>query len=119
MSEQPRPRGAPEPGDPRSAGPRPRSTFRDLGWVLLAVTLVTATLAQVVGLLLAVTRLETAPSTLGLVLGFLVTVGWFLTIYWFAMGAWRRSVWGCPFDHTTEASFERRCQRHRLFPPGS
>ena len=118
MSDQPPPGQAPRPGDPRSPGPRPEPTLRDLAWVLFAVGLVAITAVQVVGLLVAVTRLETAPSTLGLVLGFLVTVGWFLTVAWFALGAWRRSVWGCPFEHTSATSVERRCRRHRLLPPG-
>ena len=111
------PRRAPRPGDPRSPGARPRATWRDRGWALLGLWLVVVTVAQVVGLLVAIGRLEVAPTTLGLVLGFLVTVGWFLTIYWFAMGAWRRSVWGCPFDHATDARFERRCTRHCLLEP--
>jgi hypothetical protein len=41
-------------------------------------------------------------------------VVWFLTIYWLVAGAWRRSVWGCPFEHTEDAHFDRRCQRHAL-----
>ena len=117
ISDGPRPQRAPQPGDPRSQGPRPHATWRDRLWVLLGTSLVIVTVVEVVGLLIAVRRLSARPSTLGLVLGFLVTVGWFLTVYWVAMGTWRRSVWGCPFDHTTEAPFERRCTRHRLLEP--
>jgi hypothetical protein len=74
------------------------------------------TAVQLVGLTIAVVRLETAPSGGGLVLGFLITVVWLLTIYWLVMGAWRRSVWGCPFEHDADAPAARRCQRHAGAP---
>jgi hypothetical protein len=110
------PVGAPRPGDPRSRGPRPAATPRDLLWGLLVVALVVVTAVQVVGLAVAAARLQPPPSSGGLVLGFLVTVVWLLTIYWLAMGAWRRSVWGCPFDHRDDAPPARRCPRHHVVP---
>jgi hypothetical protein len=73
---------------------------------------VVVTVVQLVGLAVAAAHLQPAPSTGGLVLGFLVTVVWLLTIYWLVMGAWRRSVWGCPFDHRHDAAPARRCPRH-------
>jgi hypothetical protein len=85
---------------------------------VLTATLFVVTALQLVRL--AVT-LTTSPdvdvSGLGAFLGFLVTVVWLLTIYWLAAGAWRRSVWGCPFEHTEDVRWERRCQRHRLVAP--
>ena len=119
MRRDGQPRGAPKPGDPRSRGPRPSSTWSDHLWLLLGVSLVVVTFAQVIGFLVVVRRLEVRPTTLGLVLGFLITVGWFLTVYWIAMGAWRRSVWGGPFDHDGDARLERRCSRHQLLGPPS
>jgi hypothetical protein len=112
----PRPSEAPRPGDPRAGGPRPSAGPRDLLWAGLAGALVVLTVVQLVGLTIAVVRLETAPSGGGFVLGFLITVVWLLTIYWLVMGAWRRSVWGCPFDHDADAAASRRCQRHAGAP---
>jgi hypothetical protein len=107
---------APAPGDPRDGGPRPPPTPRDLWWGALAVTLTVVTAVQLVGLAVAVIRLEVAPTTGGLVLGFLVTVVWLLTIWWLVVGAWRRSVWGCPFSHLPSAADLRRCPRHSPVP---
>lgn len=39
--------------------------------------------------------------------------------YWLVMGAWRRTVWGCPHLHDPEAPVERRCQRHRAVSASS
>jgi hypothetical protein len=114
---QPRPTEAPRPGDPRAGGPRPTASGRDLLWGALAVALVVLTLVQLVGLSLAVVRLEVAPSGGALVVGFLITVVWLLTIFWLVMGAWRRSVWGCPFEHDADAPAARRCPRHVGVPP--
>jgi hypothetical protein len=108
---------APAPGDPRDAGPRPPPTWRDAGWGLLAGGLVGLTAVQFVGLAIGLTRLEARPSGGGLFLGFLITVVWLLTIYWLAMGAWRRSVWGCPFQHVAAAPEVRRCPRHATVAP--
>jgi hypothetical protein len=116
---EPRPTEAPRPGEPRAAGPRPAASGRDLLWGALAGALVVLTLVQLVGLTLAVVRLEVAPSGAALVLGFLITVVWLLTIFWLVMGAWRRTVWGCPFEHTGDAPATRRCQRHAGVPPTS
>lgn len=107
------PDGAPRPGDPRSTGPRPPAAPRDLLWGLLVVALVLVTAVQLVGLAVAAARLQPPPTTGGLVLGFLVTVVWLLTISWLVLGAWRRSVWGCPFEHRVDAPPARRCARHR------
>lgn len=107
-------RGAPAPGDRRDGGPRPRATVRDAWWGLLTVGLVGITVVQLVGLTVALVGLEERPTGGGLFLGFLITVVWLLTIYWLAMGAWRRSVWGCPFRHTADAPEVRRCARHRV-----
>jgi hypothetical protein len=102
----------PRPGDPRSTGPRPPATGKDLGWAALAVSLSVITATQFVGLTLSLLRLEQRPGGGALFLGFLVTVVWLLTIWWLVMGAWRRTVWGCPFDHHADTSEPRRCPRH-------
>lgn len=104
----------PEPGDPRDRGPRPHATGRDVFWGLLAVAIGGVTAVQFIGLAIALTRLPTGPSTGGVVLGFLITVVWLLTIYWLTMGAWRRSVWGCPFHHRRAGPVVGRCMRHDL-----
>jgi hypothetical protein len=104
----------PAPGDPRDTGPRPHATPRDLAWAALAAVIAGATVLQLIGLVLAVTRPGLEPSGVGLFLGFLVTVVWLSTIYWVVMGAWRRSVWGCPFHHDTAGRDARRCPRHHL-----
>jgi hypothetical protein len=109
--------GAPRPGDPATSGPRPRPRWKDVAWTTLAVVLAVVTVVQVVRL---ATTLQTSPDVQvtggGAFLGFLVTVVWFLTIYWVVAGAWRRSVWGCPFEHAEDAVWERRCRRHDLVP---
>jgi hypothetical protein len=105
---------APTPGDPRDPGPRPRATPRDLLWGLLTVGIAGLTALQFVALAIALVRLDTAPTTGGLLLGFLITVVWLLSIYWLVMGTWRRSVWGCPFHHTTAGPEARRCTRHAV-----
>lgn len=102
----------PRPGDGRDPGPRPVATLRDGAWGLLAAALYAVTTVQFVGLAVALVRLDTPPSGTGPFLGFLVTVVWLLTIHWFAVGAWRRSVWGCPFQHAADAQVVRRCPRH-------
>jgi hypothetical protein len=112
----------PVPGDPRDPGPRPNAVPKDLAWACLAAALAGVTVAQLVGLMFAVTRPGLNPSGGGLFLGFLVTVVWLLTIYWVAMGAWRRSVWGCPFHHVIEDQAKGQaedqaagmCPRHAL-----
>jgi hypothetical protein len=107
------PTHAPRPGDPRDPGPRPRGQARDVLWVALVAVLVTVTAVQLVALARALFGRELpAFGTGGLLLGFAVTVVWLLTVAWFALGAWRRSVWGCPFAHSSEAPELRRCPRH-------
>ncbi len=103
---------APRPGDPRSQGPRPPARFRDGAWVALASALTIVTTIQFVVLVIALVRIDVRLSTAGLVIGFVVTVVWLLTIAWLVLGAWRRSVWGCPFDHVSSAAIARRCPRH-------
>jgi hypothetical protein len=83
----------------------------------LAGALVVITILQLAGLVVAVVRLEVTPSGGARFLGFLVTVVWLVTIFWLVMGLWRRSVWGCPFEHDAEAPAARRCQRHAGVPP--
>ena len=68
---------------------------------------------------LAATRPDAAPTAAGLVLAFVVTVVWLLTVYWLAMGAWRRAIWGCPFEHDTAAPAARRCPRYDLVGDGA
>jgi hypothetical protein len=108
---------APRPGDPRAPGPRPEPGRRDLAWASLAVVVGVVTIAQLVGLTMALLGLETAPSTGASFVGFVITVVWLLTIYWVVVGAWRRTVWGCPFEHTASARAGRRCARHPLVDP--
>lgn len=109
------PAEGPRPGDPASDGPRPRATFRDGFWIALTGALLVVTILQVVRLVWTLTTSDQVQVTGGgAVLGFLVTVVWLLTIYWLVAGAWRRSVWGCPFEHTQDAHHDRRCQRHAL-----
>lgn len=107
----------PQPGDPRSTGPRPSAVWRDVAWAALAAVLVLVTAWQLVWLAYrAATDPAVAPTGGGLVLAFVITVVWLLTIYWLALGAWRRSVWGCPFDHVDHAPVGRRCERHHRLP---
>jgi hypothetical protein len=104
---------APEPGDPRSSGPRPRPGGRDLAWGALAVAVVVVTVLQLARLAyLAATDPDVAITGGLLVLAVVITVVWLLTVFWVAVGAWRRTVWGCPFDHTADAPRLRRCPRH-------
>lgn len=114
---EPRPTEAPRPGDPRAGGPRPRASARDLVRAGLAGVLVVITIVQLVVLVMAVAQLEVASSGGARFLGFLVTVVWLVTISWLVMGLWRRSVWGCPFEHDAAAPAARRCQRHGGAPP--
>jgi hypothetical protein len=110
---------APAPGDPRSSGPRPRPRARDLGWAALAVAVVAVTLWQLGRLAyVAATDPDVAPSGGMLVVAFVVTVVWLLTVFWVSVGSWRRSVWGCPFEHAEDAPRLRRCPRHGLLPSG-
>jgi hypothetical protein len=110
----------PRPGDPRSSGPRPRPGGRDLAWASLALLVAVVTLVQFAALARALLRLPAAPTTGAVLAGFLVTVVWLLTVAWGALGAWRRSVWGCPFDHERTAAANHRCPRHHLVdPPGT
>lgn len=110
----------PTPGDPRSSGPRPPPRARDVGWLVLAVALVGLTLVQLGRLAhRAATDPEVVAGTAALLLAFAITVLWLLTIYWLAAGAWRRTVWGCPFDHESSAPRVRRCPRHRLIGEGA
>ena len=102
----------PQPGDPRSRGPRPAATWRDAAWLSLSTALVAVTVVQLVTMTIVLLRVELTTSTAALFLGFVITVVWLLTIYWLVMGAWRRSVWGCPFDHDARATDARRCPRH-------
>lgn len=111
------PAQGPRPGDPASRGPRPRAHLRDGFWLALTGALVIVTVLQVIRLVWTIaTDDRVQVSGGGAFLGFLVTVVWFLTIYWLVAGAWRRSVWGCPFEHTEDAHYDRRCQRHALVP---
>jgi hypothetical protein len=109
---------APAPGDPRSAGPRPRPRAKDVAWAALSIVVVTVTAWQLTRLVyLAATEPDVAPSGGMLFLAFVITVVWLLTVFWLSVGAWRRTVWGCPFDHTEDAPRLRRCPRHGLLPP--
>jgi hypothetical protein len=109
------PTHAPQPGDPRDPGPRPAARGRDALWFGLAAALVSITVMQLVALVRALVSDDLPPiSGAGLVLGFAVTVVWLLTVAWFSLGAWRRTVWGCPFAHTHSAPAARRCVRHAL-----
>lgn len=107
----------PQPGDPRDAGPRPAATAKDVGWALLAAVLVVVTVAQLVRVAILAAGAERAPSGGMLLLAFLITVAWLLTIYWLVAGAWRRTVWGCPFAHDPDAPRSRRCPRHAMAGP--
>lgn len=111
------PAEGPRPGDPAGNGPRPPARLRDGLWLALAAALLVVTSLQVVRLVgVLVTSDEVQVTGGGAFLGFLVTVVWFLTIFWLVAGAWRRSVWGCPFEHAVDAHLHRRCQRHPLLP---
>jgi hypothetical protein len=115
VSHDDAPTHAPRPGDPRDPGPRPPGRGRDAAWLGLAVVLVTVTAVQFLALARAFLVGDLPPlGTGGLLLAFAFTVVWLLAIAWFALGAWRRSVWGCPFAHRSQAPEARRCPRHRL-----
>ncbi len=62
----------------------------------------------------AATDPDVVLSTGMLVLAFVVTVVWLMTVFWVSVGSWRRSVWGCPFDHLETSPQARRCPRHHL-----
>jgi hypothetical protein len=112
------PTHAPTPGDPRDPGPRPPATIRDGAWIALGAGLALLTVVQLAALVRALTGGELpALGTGGLLLGFAFTVLWLLTVSWFVLGAWRRSVWGCPFSHTRDRPAARRCPRHPLLDP--
>ncbi len=53
------------------------------------------------------------------IIGFLFTVAAGMIVFWLAVGAWRRTVWGCPFEHDAAAPWVARCRRHELLgtPP--
>lgn len=105
----------PQPGDPRSSGPRPSATWRDGAWGLLAGSILALTLWQLARLVTTVARDPALVlGAAGLVLAIAITVVWLLTVSWLVLGAWRRTVWGCPFDHDLDAAQARRCPRHRL-----
>jgi hypothetical protein len=107
--------GAPRPGDPRDAGPRPPARTRDVLWAALGVVLVVVTAVQLAVLVGVLMGGDLPPlGAGGRFLGFAFTVAWLLTVAWFALGAWRRSVWGCPFAHRADAPDRRRCPRHAL-----
>jgi hypothetical protein len=109
------PAHAPQPGDPRDPGPRPPGRVRDVLWLALGVVLLAVTAVQLVALVRALVGDELpALGGGGLLLGFAFTVVWLLTIAWFTLGAWRRTVWGCPFSHVHDAPAARRCIRHAL-----
>lgn len=109
----------PDPGDPRSGGPRPGATWRDAAWGTVAATVVAVTVAQLGRLAyVAATDPDVVLSAGMLVLAFVVTVVWLLTVFWVSMGSWRRTVWGCPFDHLPTSPPARRCPRHRLLGSG-
>jgi hypothetical protein len=124
--DDPPPAQPPRPGDPRDPGPRPPGRVRDGLWLGLALVLLGVTAVQLVALARALLTGGFPPlGTGGLFVGFALTVVWLLTIAWFALGAWRRTVWGCPFAHTALAPPGRRCLRHPLLdgpapePPGA
>ncbi len=102
----------PVPGEPRDTGPRPNATPRDLAWACMAAGVAGITVLQLIGLVLAASRPGLDPGGGGLFLAFLVTIVWLVSIYWVVMGAWRRSVWGCPFHHDATRHDGRRCPRH-------
>lgn len=104
---------APQPGDPRSRGPRPRARWRDGLWLGMASGLAAITAVQFVRLAWVALTGDLEVGTVGLFIAFVITVAWLMTIYWLVAGAWRRSVWGCPFEHTADAPAARRCPRHR------
>lgn len=109
------PADGPRPGDPASDGPRPPARWRDGLWLAFAGAVALVTVLQTIRLVVTVLTDERVQVTGGgAVLGFIITVAWYLTIYWLAAGAWRRSVWGCPFEHREDAPYDRRCQRHPL-----
>lgn len=81
-------------------------------WLGMAVGLAGITALQFVRLAWTALTGDLEVSPAGLLLAFLITVAWLMTIYWLVAGAWRRSLWGCPFEHTTDAPEARRCPRH-------
>ncbi|MEX1178251.1 MAG: hypothetical protein WEB09_07290 [Nitriliruptor sp.] len=113
------PEDGPRLGDPRSDGPRPPGRLRDGFWLALTGALIAVTVLQLIRLVWTLATSDQVQITGGRAfVGFLITVVWLLTIFWLAAGAWRRSVWGCPFEHIESAVWDRRCQRHALVPTG-
>lgn len=71
----------PRPGGRRYGGPRPAARGRDLGWATLAVVVTVVTASQFARLAVVLLDLDQRTGTGSLVLGFLVTVVWLLTIW--------------------------------------
>lgn len=107
--------GAPRPGDPASDGPRPPATWRDRVWAGMTALVLTVTLL-LGGLILSFVAFsgEVQPTGGTSFLGFLATVATGMIVFWVSVGAWRRTVWGCPFEHAADAAWVVRCRRHEL-----
>lgn len=71
--------------------PDVRPTWRDYAWVAAALVVTAGTISAV--------------ADAGLLIGALLV----LATFWIVAGAYRRTVWGCPFSHTPDT--ELRCAR--------
>lgn len=69
-----------------------RPTWRDYAWIAVA--------------LVAAAGMISAVADSGLLVGALLVLAGF----WIVAGAYRRTVWGCPFSHAPGA--EEQCPRH-------
>jgi hypothetical protein len=70
------------------------ATWRDHAWIAFALVVGAGTISIV--------------ADAGLLLGALMLLAGF----WLIVGAWRRTVWGCPFSHARDAA--ESCPRHEL-----
>jgi hypothetical protein len=84
---------------------RAQAERADYIWLLIAVFCAALLVADV---------LRAAPAAaagrVG-VAGVLASVATFLALFWVGMGAWRRTVWACPFRDDTCSTHGARCAR--------
>lgn len=78
--------------------PQPPTSWRDLAWAAVGAA--------------AVAWFVKAIATATLVVGLLLVVAGFFVV----AGAWRRTIWGCPFSHDPDDQTAESCPRHPPVP---
>lgn len=85
---------------------RPQASWRDALWVVGGLLLTAWAIWQVLEGIIAAVRPPAAP-------GALVIAGvWGVIAGLLGAGAWRRTVWGCPFSHSASGNGAQPCSRH-------